>query len=137
MPTVRHGWLALSPVVTPDAGMGIRSRFQAPLAAAVIARRLAQHDVGRAAPTVSDAELLPAPLVDDLVVAIVGMRESPQLAVGMAPASLDHVDTFVVAASGSQPRDGALFIEEISFIEICRPRVFGPLISTSEGSHVC
>ena len=44
---------------------------------------------------------------------------------------------FVVAASGSQPLVGLLVIEETSLIEICRPRVFGPLISISAGLQVC
>src|SRR5438477_7853348 len=45
--------------------------------------------------------------------------------------------SLVVAASGSQPREGWLLIDETSLIEICRPRVFGPLISTSAGLQVC
>ena len=43
----------------------------------------------------------------------------------------------VVAASGSQPREGWLLMDETSLIEICRPRVFGPLTSTSDGLQVC
>ena len=43
----------------------------------------------------------------------------------------------MVAASGSQPRVGLLLIEETSLIEIWRPRVFGPLTSTSDGLQVC
>ena len=43
----------------------------------------------------------------------------------------------VVAASGSQPREGWLLMDDTSLIEICRPRVFGPLTSTSAGLHVC
>ena len=45
--------------------------------------------------------------------------------------------SFVIAASASQPREGVLLIEETSLIEICRPRVFGPLTSTSAGLQVC
>jgi len=45
--------------------------------------------------------------------------------------------SFVVAASGSQPRDGLLLIDETSLIEICRPRVFGPFTSISLGLQVC
>ncbi len=44
---------------------------------------------------------------------------------------------WVVAASGSQPREGWLLIEETSLIELCRARVFGPLTSTSAGWQVC
>src|SRR5205085_4707424 len=52
--------------------------------------------------------------------------------------SLDQVNcSFVVAASGSQPRDGLLLIEETSLMEIWRPRVFGPFTSTSDGLQVC
>src|SRR5205823_5689003 len=43
----------------------------------------------------------------------------------------------VVAASGSHPREGLLLIEDTSLIEICRPRVLGPLTSISEGLQVC
>src|SRR5206468_2123119 len=45
--------------------------------------------------------------------------------------------TLVVGASGSQPRVGWLVIELTSLMEICRPRVLAPLISTSAGWHVC
>ncbi|MBF8254376.1 MAG: hypothetical protein HW373_1071 [Deltaproteobacteria bacterium] len=45
--------------------------------------------------------------------------------------------TFVVAASGSQPRVGSLVIEETSLIEIWRPRVRAPFTSTSDGLQVC
>src|SRR5262249_9548399 len=45
--------------------------------------------------------------------------------------------SFVVGASGSQPRDGLLLIEETSLIDIWRPRVLGHLTSTSQGAHLC
>jgi hypothetical protein len=45
--------------------------------------------------------------------------------------------SFVVGASGSQPRGGLLAMAPTSLIEICRPRVFGPLTSTSLGLQVC
>ena len=45
--------------------------------------------------------------------------------------------SFVVGASASQPRGGLLFTAATSLIESCRPNVFGPLTSTSEGLQVC
>src|SRR5438093_387895 len=45
--------------------------------------------------------------------------------------------TFVVGASGSQPRVGWLLTEPTSLIDICRPRVFAPFTSTSAGLQVC
>ena len=45
--------------------------------------------------------------------------------------------SFVVAASGSHPREGLLLIDDTSLMEIWRPRVLGPLTSTSAGLQVC
>ncbi len=45
--------------------------------------------------------------------------------------------SLVVAPSASQPLGGLLPMDETSLMEICRPRVLGPLTSTSEGLQVC
>src|SRR5262245_14520654 len=43
----------------------------------------------------------------------------------------------VVAAFSSQPRVGSAVIDDMSLIEIMRPRVFGRLTSICLGSQVC
>lgn len=50
----------------------------------------------------------------------------------------DYTNTIsVVVAFSSQPRVGSVVTDEMSLMEIYRPRVLGDLISIFEGSQVC
>src|SRR5262245_64863089 len=51
---------------------------------------------------------------------------------------IDHEKSrAVVVAFSSQPRVGSAVTDDMSLIEIMRPRVFGLLTSICLGSHVC
>ncbi len=54
------------------------------------------------------------------------------------PPQTIHTNTIsVVAAFSSQPRVGSAVTDEMSLMEIWRPRVLGDLISIFDGSQVC